>query len=431
MSTSAITFMDTSPESCDRLRQAIDDEIDSLEESTRALKSRQNELASISRLPPKTLAAIFSFLSLSTRRGETGKLVYCKKTGRYAWHNETGSIVWICVAHVCRLWRKTALNHPCFWSYINLTRLTPVGMAEILARAKTVPLHMEADVMKWSAEKIVAIGKQLETHISHTRHLSISGGHLPAQLEKLVSSAPILEFLSLSTKSRLSDSPDSPQAIIPDNLFNRITPRLTNLELESYDITWMSPFLKGLRSLQILMLSTDVRPKLKDWLDALNEMPQLEELSVQSATPLAPPSRPLISESSRSATLPSLTRFYISDSPKECALAVGHLVLPALTRLHVDVESQDWKGDVRLVSQYIARNVRGIQDIKPLRTILFSGEGRRAEVLAWTTPNADVKVCNPTTLQGESISARLMFTETGNRLGRRHINRSYIQRVLV
>lgn len=29
-----------------------------------------------------------------------------------------------------------------------LTNLTPVGMAELLARAKTVPLHMEVDVAK-------------------------------------------------------------------------------------------------------------------------------------------------------------------------------------------------------------------------------------------------------------------------------------------
>jgi hypothetical protein len=42
MSISAITFIDTSLESCDRLRQVIDDEIDSLEDSsnsTRALKA--------------------------------------------------------------------------------------------------------------------------------------------------------------------------------------------------------------------------------------------------------------------------------------------------------------------------------------------------------------------------------------------------------
>jgi hypothetical protein len=218
--------MDTSPESCDHLRQAIDDEINSLEESKRALKSRQNELAPISRLPPETLAAIFSFFSLSTWRGETGK---------YEWLIETGSITWICVAHVCRLWREIALSYPRFWSHIDLTKLTPVGMAEILPRAKTLPLYMEADATKWSAEQIVAFGKQLETHISHTRHLSISGGRLPTLLERLVSSAPILELLSLSSKSPRYSSPES-QAIIPDNLFNRTTPSLTNLELESCNI---------------------------------------------------------------------------------------------------------------------------------------------------------------------------------------------------
>jgi hypothetical protein len=143
-------------------------------------------------------------------------------------------------------------------------------------------------------------------------------------------------------------------------------------------------------------------------------MPQLEELSLQSATPLAPLTGPLISEPSRSTALPSLTRFHISDSSKECALAIAHLVLPALTRLHVDVKSQDWNGeDVRLVIPYVAQNVCGIEDIEPLRSILFSGQGKRAEVVAWTIPDADVKVRSSTALLSESVSARLMFTATG------------------
>ena len=325
-------------------------------------------------------------------------------------------MAWVCVTHVCRRWRETALNHPRFWSHINLTQLTPVGMPEILARTKTVPLHLEADVTKWSTEQIVAFEKQLETHISHIRYLSISGGHLPTLLEKFASSAPILESLSLSTKSPslVSSSPDSSPAIIPDNLFNRTTPNLTSLELEYCNISWLSPFLKGLRTLQIFNLSTEARPKLEDWLNVLNEMPQLEELSLQSATPLAPLTGPLIPEPSRSATLPSLTRFHILDSTKECALAITHLVLPALTRLHVDVESKDWNGeDVRLVIPYVVRNVCGIHDMEPLRSILFSGQGNRAQVVGWTIPDVDVKVGYETTLKSESVSARLMFTATG------------------
>ena len=122
-----------------------------------------------------------------------------------------------------------------------------------------------------------------------------------------------------------------------------------------------------------------------------------------------------MSEPLRCATLPSLNRLYISDSPKEFALAITHLELPALTRLHVGVESHVWNGeDVRLVIPCVAQTVCGMQDIEPLRSILFSGERKRAEVLAWTMPDADVKVCNSTTVLSESISARLMFTATGN-----------------
>src|SRR6266852_8565418 len=59
-----ITSMDTaSPESRNRLQQAIVGDIDSLEASIRSSKSRYNQLSPISRLPCEVLAATFSFLS--------------------------------------------------------------------------------------------------------------------------------------------------------------------------------------------------------------------------------------------------------------------------------------------------------------------------------------------------------------------------------
>ena len=94
-------------------------------------------------------------------------------------------------------------------------------------------------------------------------------------LDRLVSSAPTLEFLSLSHKPRPSASA---KVVIPIDLFNCTAPSLTSLELKSCDISWKSPLLKRLRSLEILRLSTEARPTLEDWLGALNEMPQLETL---------------------------------------------------------------------------------------------------------------------------------------------------------
>jgi hypothetical protein len=199
--------------------------------------------------------------------------------------------------------------------------------------------------------------------------------------------------------------------VIPVNLFDCTIPRLTSLELENCDISWKSPILKGLRTLEILRPSTGARPKLGDWLGALNEMPQLETLILQYATPHASLATPLISRL-LSVTLPSLTRFDISASATDCALALAHLVLPALIWLCVDVESHEVE-EVHLVIPYIAQNVRGLQDTEPLRSILISGEETRAEVVAWTMPDADVKVCDPDTLFTASTSARFVFVATG------------------
>jgi hypothetical protein len=214
--------MDTiSAQSRDHLRQTINDEIKSLEASIRALKSRRNTLAPISRLPPETLATIFAFLSAS------------------AWNEGTFHLEWIRVAHVCRRWREAALDHPRFWSYINFSKLTSAGMAEILSRAKMAPLHLQADVGVWRAAHVEAFARQLEAHISHTRHLSISG-YFETALARLSSSAPALESLSLSHKS---STYGLPSATIPDNLLNCTAPNLTSLELENCDISWKSPLL--------------------------------------------------------------------------------------------------------------------------------------------------------------------------------------------
>jgi F-box-like len=87
----------TSPESRGPLRQPIIDEvINSLEASTRALKSRYNERSPISSLPCEVLTAIFSLPSV------------------FAWNEGPRArfLAWINVAHVCRRWPETALNQP-------------------------------------------------------------------------------------------------------------------------------------------------------------------------------------------------------------------------------------------------------------------------------------------------------------------------------
>ena len=158
-------------------------------------------------------------------------------------------------------------------------------------------------------------------------------------------------------------------------------------------------------------LSSHAKPTLEEWLTALNEMSQITTLHLAHATPAVSVDSPLISEPQRTVTLPSLTHFNIDASANDCALALAHLVLPALISLRMTSLSHSQDGnDVRLLVPYVARNAHGPQDAAPLQTILFNGEATGADVVAWTAPDADVEVCNGIALCKAAASARLVFT---------------------
>jgi hypothetical protein len=389
----------SSAEARAHLRQAMDNRIKhfqelclALEEVTQASKYRRNALVPISRLPPETLAEIFSFLSPPACDDEA-----------YGYQS------WLYVTHVCHRWREIAIHCPHLWSHINAYQLSPAGLTEILTRTKMAPLHLEmvGDITEWDDFE-----RNLKAHISHTRHLRIAGD-FHAVLRRLTSSAPALEFLSLSN----SDG----AFVISDTLFNGTTPRLTGLELYGCDISWKSPLLRGLQTLEILnpSLAVVARSTLEDWLDALNGMPQLQTLTLQ--TPIFHYSDVptdsvdlLISEPRRIITLPSLTKLYIHAPAMDCVLAFAHLVFPALISLYVHAESYWEDGeDVQLLIPHVARNAHGPQDSMPLQSILLDGEQTCVEMVTWTAPDAELGVHNRITLRHAADSARVHFFAIG------------------
>jgi len=378
--------MDTNPGEARRyLRQAVDDEFKAIEGCFRTSKYRRNALVPISHLPPETLTVIFTFLSHSA----------CDEKGSY--------MTWLHVTHVCHHWRETALNCSYLWNHINFNKLSPTGITEIVARAKMSPLHLEAKTTNWSKARFDAFEKLLEAHFSHTRQLTISGElrNLP---ERLVSPAPALEFLSLA-------DPYFDFAPSSDAFFNSTAPNITSLELHGCSLSRMMP-LKGLRTLKITKPSS--RMTLEDWLDALNEMPQLETFVLHDADLEAGYYDDRVI-SARTVTLPSLTQFNISASATNCALALFHLVFPALTSLHVAAESNHEDGeDVQGLIPLVVRNANGPQDTVPLQSMLVRGESMRAAIVAWSIPNADLEVPSPTAPLNTAVSARLVFSAWGN-----------------
>ena len=93
------------------------------------LKYERNALAPISSLPPEVFA-IFSFSCSSGKPDD--------------------NLTQIRLSHVCHQWREIALSQPLLWSHVDFTTLSSAGTAEILARAKSSPLYLEARISSQS-----------------------------------------------------------------------------------------------------------------------------------------------------------------------------------------------------------------------------------------------------------------------------------------
>ena len=319
------------------------------------------------------------------------------------------------VSHVCHQWREIALNLPLLWSHVNFTSesLNSDGIAEILVRAKSAPLYLEAIFLghRQDRDRCRTLQKELHTHVPHIRQLRISAEPvlLEGILKGMASPAPTLELLSLSSASEGNQrrrTPRHSQSSIPDTLFESFTPRLSRVELFECDINWRSPLLKGLKYLEILNPSTNTRPELAVWLAALDEMPQLTTLTLHSASPIAPPFPFVVRHT---LTLPSLTRLDILGSSGDCALALAHLDLPALTCLCL-IAFSSHESDVPNLLPYILRHAHGPQDTRPLQSVFIRGEAVGTDILAWPVPNIDVEVHDLPTLLNKTPHTRLALS---------------------
>jgi hypothetical protein len=384
---------------------AIEAAIRSSEASIRELRRRRNTLAPISSLPTEVITTIFFLLRIPPNRSSSP----------HAIGKRSDCLEWLRLAHVCHHWRVIALNQPLFWSHVNFTSFSSAGTTEVLNRAKTAPLYLEARFSLGGYDaRIPMFNKELRARISHVCHLGITAQylHLRQTLEELVSPAPTLESLSLG-----GDGAPERQVFVPDTLFNGTTPRLSCLELHSCNISWKSPLLKGLRYLEIRYLTPNARPSLSVWFDALDEMPQLKTLTLYSASPTAPTGVRLPSCVERTITLPSLENLDISASARDCGLALAHLVLPALTHLGLSVghsrshlDGSESISDVQDVILHLSQHTHGPQDTQPLRSVFVRNTSTHVNIVAWAFPDINTELLNQTRFLDPIPTARVAFS---------------------
>lgn len=122
-----------------------------------------------------------------------------------------------------------ALGQPLLWSHVDFNILSSAEAIEILDRAQSAPLYLKARVSgrRWDYVQFGTFREALQSRnprICHLFRISAEPAHLHIILEGLVSPAPTLEYLSLTSRGGYRNGVN---LLIPDSIFDGSAPRLT------------------------------------------------------------------------------------------------------------------------------------------------------------------------------------------------------------
>jgi hypothetical protein len=144
-------------------------------------------------------------------------------------------------------------------------------------------------------------------------------------------------------------------------------------------------------------------------LGALAEIPELQTLTLQWASPDAPP---FPFDIERTVTLPSLKHFNIEARLEDFVLALAHLDLPALTCLSLEAFCSRFpkSSAEQELLPYVARFAYGTQHTQPLQSMLIRNNRKCVDMLAWPVPDIGVEVHDPPTVLGATLPTRLALS---------------------
>ncbi|KAG6860886.1 hypothetical protein C0995_006441 [Termitomyces sp. Mi166 len=338
--------------SSDNARRLIDQDLQRLEDSIRALRSRRNMLAPISQLPPETLSKIFSCC-----------IADCAES--------INPLEWIRVTHVSRHWRAVALDCPNLWG--NLVFSRPRWSEEMLKRSKMASLIVKADLSCIVTPRIFEAVRLALLHAPRIHDLQLRAGS--TTIKRLLTSepsfqAPMIRSLSLSVDGDTRFGADE-GFTLPNIVLAEEMPYLTRVELHRINIDWDSQLLKGLTHLTIHHVAASARPTTDQLIDALERMPALEIFDIRGALPQPPGG----SSSDRIIDLPQLVLLSVSSTVPECANLVSRITIPTSACIHLscsgtETTGGDFSGVMKVISNPRGTAYRQEKDSPPEKKII-------------------------------------------------------------
>ncbi|KAI0312042.1 hypothetical protein OF83DRAFT_693690 [Amylostereum chailletii] len=266
---------------------ALDAELEALNETTRGFLKRRNEVVPVSRLPAELLATVFELVkheALAYLDGKTTGEDDTEANVSPAARKLRRGLRWVYVSHVCREWRRIALDHAVLWAEINHAIMRRRWSSEMLRRSKGAALELVVGYHNSKADLRDTHGLMMEStreflrEVNNTasprvQYFSLYGIRLDEALSEFTSPLPALASFRVQNTGREKHIPFPPQ------LLEFQAPNLAILTIVA--ISLPPPSLWPFRSLTIFEFQV-VDPWMRDHpsriLDIIQHMPHLRDL---------------------------------------------------------------------------------------------------------------------------------------------------------
>lgn len=228
--------------------------------------------------------------------------------------------------------------------------------------------------------------------LSRIERLEISDhvDDLAGFLRLLVKPAPILESLSFTSKRVLT---------VPPNSLTSYVPRLRMVRLSGLLISWTSPFLTNLTTLDLRLPHghhyQNYIPSLMQFCETLDTMRRLEVLRMHSCLPGISPRRAVVDHVRRKPiVLPHLSEIELQGSLRECVVVTRSIqVLPA-TVLKLYFGAGENNNDLAALVPVITTLSGNSDDQKPWRGLSMS-DWLGFDIKAWKSSYPPRQARNP------------------------------------